>query len=317
MKIIYTLFSYFYFMIYTLGESLMDVIFETKTKIMAKAGGAMLNLAVSLGRCGLNVSLLTELGDDKVAEEITTFLNENKVDPSFIRNYHQQVTSLAIAFLDEKKKPTYSFYKSYPITRKLNFPNKFSQNDILAFGSIYSLDKKIRKQLIQIIERAKASDCFIIYDPNIRNAHHLEDEETMQSLMENLALADIIKGSDEDFENIFGEFDEEIVITKLREINKDAIIVFTRGELGAKIIYGKTIFTQEANKINLISTIGAGDNFTAGMIYSLSQINKEKRNTKLFSETELQSMLKMGINFSTEVCQSVDNYVSQKFANSL
>lgn len=304
-------------MIYTLGESLMDVIFETKTKIAAKSGGAMLNLAISLGRCGLNVSLLTELGDDKIAEEITSFLNENNVNSNYIKNYKEQVTSIAIAFLDDQKKPNYSFYKSYPDERKLNLPDKVEKNDILVFGSLYSLDKKIRPQLKQFIKVAKANGTLIVYDPNIRNAHHLKDEETMLSLKENLAFADIIKGSDEDFENIFGVFDEEIVINKLRKINKNAIIVFTRGELGAKIIHKEQIFSEKAKKVRLASTVGAGDNFTAGMIYSLSQISRRKRQLEIFTDSELQNMLHMGIEFSADVCKSVDNYISNEFANSL
>lgn len=304
-------------MIYTLGESLMDVIFETKTKITAKPGGAMLNLAVSLGRCGLNVSLITELGDDKVANEITLFLKENHVNSKHINKYNQQLTSLAIAFLDEQKKPTYSFYKSYPDKRNLSLPDKLEKNDILVFGSLYSLDKKIRTQLKQFIQLAKESGAFIVYDPNIRNAHHLEDKETMLSLKENLAFADIIKGSDEDFENIFGVFDEDIIINKLREINKDAVIVFTRGEHGAKIIHKEHIFSEKAKKVRLASTVGAGDNFTAGMIYSLSQNSRRKRYLEIFTDSELHNMLHMGINFSADVCESVDNYISTEFVNSL
>jgi len=304
-------------MIYTLGESLMDVIFETRTKVTPKPGGAMLNLAVSLGRCDLDVSLLTELGDDKVADEITSFLIENRVGTNYVKNYKQQVTSLALAFLDEQKKPTYSFYKSYPNERKLNIPELFSNGDILIFGSLYSLDKKIRKQLKQVILQAKECGCLIVYDPNIRNAHHLQDEEIMKSLLENLVLADIIKGSDEDFENIFGESNGEIILKELRKINKEALIVYTKGEFGAEIMHGEKAYFEEAKKIKLISTVGAGDNFTAGMVYSLSQLSLKKRQTKQFSEYELQNMLSTGIKFSAEVCQSVDNYVSKEFANSL
>lgn len=112
-------------------------------------------------------------------------------------------------------------------------------------------------------------------------------------------------------------FGEEIVINKLRKINKNAIIVFTRGELGAKIIHKEQIFSEKAKKVRLASTVGAGDNFTAGMIYSLSQISRRKRQLEIFTDSELQNMLHMGISFSADVCKSVDNYISNEFANSL
>jgi len=63
-------------MIYTLGESLMDIIFENDGKIIAKPGGSMLNLAVSLGRCGRSVNILSELGDDKVSKDVISFLRK-------------------------------------------------------------------------------------------------------------------------------------------------------------------------------------------------------------------------------------------------
>lgn len=304
-------------MIYTLGESLMDVIFEDKLKISAKAGGAMLNLAVSLGRCNLQVCLMSELGDDKVAQQIISFLEENNVNTDYIQNYKQQVSSLALAFLDENKKPSYSFYKAYPENRKLKQPPIFSNNDILIFGSLYSLDGKIRSQLKEITETAKSKGTTIIYDPNIRHAHHLENGETMKSLKENLALADIIKGSDEDFENIFGKFEEEFVIKEIRKLNTDATIVFTKGELGARIITRDYSISEKAKEIKLKSTVGAGDNFTAGMVYAISNISNKNKHPKQFSELELQKLLRMGIEFSSEVCQSIDNYISNEFANSL
>ncbi len=254
----------------------MDIIFEDNSNIAAKAGGAMLNLSVSLGRCGLDVCLISELGDDKVAEDIISFLRENKVETKNIRKYKSQATSIAIAYLDQNKKPDYSFHKSYPENRNLKLPSTINKDDILTFGSIYSLDKKIRTQLKQFVSMAKNNGALIIYDPNIRHAHHLEDEEIMQAVMENIAMADIIKGSDEDFENIFGKFEEGFVLSEIRKINRDAVVVFTKGEKGATIISGDKIFTEQANEIKVVSTVGAGDNFTAGIIYFLTKLSTEK-----------------------------------------
>lgn len=304
-------------MVYTLGESLMDIIFEDNSNIVAEPGGAMLNLAVSLGRCGLATSLISELGDDKTADRIISFLGKNHVETTNIRMYKNQATSIALAFLDENKKPSYSFHKAYPENRKLKLPSAISKADILIFGSFYSLDKKIRAQLKQFVALAKKQGTLIIYDPNIRHAHHLKDKETMGALMENIALADIVKGSDEDFENIFGKFEEGFVLSEIRKINRDAVVVFTKGEKGATIISGNKIFTEKAKQINIVSTVGAGDNFTAGISYFLSKASPEKRNPKHFSEKELQEMLRTATKFSGNVCQSLDNYISLEFANSL
>ncbi len=304
-------------MIYTLGESLMDIIFESDGKITAKAGGSMLNLSVSLGRAGKPVSLLSELGDDKVSEQVLGFLETNNVETRSIRKYKNQPASVALAFLDENKKPTYSIHKSYPAKRLLQLPMQLSKEDILIFGSFYSLDSEIRGQLKAFTEFAKSQAVLLVYDPNIRQAHHFDTETTLVSLRENLAIADIIKGSDEDFENIFGMFEESFVLDEIRKLNKEATIVFTRGENGSKSFTKNSKVEAKAETIELVSTIGAGDSFTAGMVFYLSSLPEEKRNPKHLSEEELQKMLRTASRFSADVCQSLDNYVSHDFANSL
>jgi sugar/nucleoside kinase (ribokinase family) len=90
-------------MIYTLGESLLDIIVENTDKLNSRAGGAMLNVAVSLSRAGAGVSLISELGDDRTSVFIIDFLKTNGVKTSFIKKYYHNNTSLALAYLDKDK----------------------------------------------------------------------------------------------------------------------------------------------------------------------------------------------------------------------
>lgn len=303
-------------MIYCLGESLMDIIFESGSQTVSKPGGAMLNLSVSLGRSNCEICLISELGDDFIGSRVLSFLTENSVNTKFITKYSNQTTSLALAMLDEQKKPKYSFYKTYPTLRKLVLPKQVGVGDFVVFGSLYSLDAAIRQQLFDFVKLAKQNGALIIYDPNIRNSHHLQHKNTFLSLSENLAVADIIKGSDDDFENIFGKFEEEFVLAELRKINSNATIVFTYGDRGSKLVSKNSRVEQQANSVSLVSTIGAGDNFTAGMIYYLSS-RCEKTNPEHFSEIELKKLLRTATDFAADVCASYDNYVSRNFAISL
>ena len=60
--------------IYTIGETVYDIIFKNCQPIAAKAGGSMLNSSVSLGRLGLPVSFISEIGKDQVGGFIFVFL---------------------------------------------------------------------------------------------------------------------------------------------------------------------------------------------------------------------------------------------------
>lgn len=295
-------------MVYTLGESLLDIIFSSTEEITARPGGGMLNTAISLGRCGVPVSLISELGDDQAASTILDFLGINKVNTKYIKKYYRQNTSVALAFLNEQKIPSFSIHKSYPPQRRLVSPESFSSDDVLFFGSLYSLDKEIRSQLKEILVRAKQASATICYDPNIRR-HSLDAPEIRQALIENISLSNIIKASEEDMLNIFGDDSTDGYLGKIREINPSALFILTRGEKGAIGFDHNSSIDLPAKETKLLSTIGAGDAFNAGIVYSMFNaaflINRK--------EMALKKMMKAGIEFSAAVCATLDNYVGEKF----
>ncbi len=299
-------------MVYTLGESLLDIIISSLNDVTARPGGAMLNAAVSLGRLNVSTALITELGDDHTSSQIISFLECNNVSTNFIKVYRDNNSSLALAFLDSHKKPIYTFIKNYPEDRRLGKIPEFSNRDILLFGSLYSLDKNIRKSLLSIVNSAQKKGVIVIYDPNIRNAHHLKDDELRVSLNENIRIADIIKGSDEDFTNIFGSTKYEVQISELRKLNKKAPIIITLGADGVVADINGKLITLPAIETTVLSTIGAGDAFNAGIIYALGQQKIQKENLHNLHSDLLEKILISGIKLSSMVCSSLDNYISQE-----
>lgn len=293
-------------MIYTLGETLLDIIFEQNGQVSATPGGAMLNVSVSLVRKGASVSLISELGDDKAGEIIKGFLNETGVCTQLISCYPMCKTSLALAFLDEQAKPTYQFYKSYPEVRLLRTKIKFTKNDYLLFGSVYSLDEAIRYDIKTIVKAAKSQNAVVVYDPNIRHAYHMSDSKLREAVSQNIAIADIIKGSDEDFFNIFGEGNPGIWVEQIKAINTEAVVIITLGEKGSRVYYGSKTISCSAQKVNVISTVGAGDAFSAGLLYKLDEMKKKP--TKLTGD-EWYKLLNVATFWASSVCASKENYI--------
>ncbi len=296
-------------MIYTLGESLLDIIVSSLDNVEAHPGGAMLNTAISLGRSDIEVSIITELGDDETSKLITNFLNDNNVNSNFIKFYEDNSSPLAIAFLDEFKKPSYTFVKNYPDKRSLSGVPEFTNNDILLFGSMYAIDKDIRSEILEIITSAKENNTLIIYDPNIRNSRHLTNAKQRDALIENLAIADIIKGSDEDFNNIFGNQTPLLHINKMRDINAEALIIITKGENGLVADANGHIVDLKAIKTNVVSTIGAGDAINSGIIFAINSKNINKSNLLKLDEDELKQILFSGLTFAANVCSTGANYI--------
>jgi fructokinase len=302
--------------IYTIGETVYDIIFKDDQPVSAKAGGAMLNTSVSLGRLGLPASFISEIGEDLLGMKIIDFLNENKVDTRFIDRFSDGKTALALAFLDQNKNASYSFYKLYPHERlTIDLPEP-DAGDIILFGSFFSITPEVRPGLINFIKKAAAKNSLIIYDPNFRRPHLKDLPAVKDLILENIGLSSIVRGSDEDFELIFGCANSDEAFKTIKN-QGCKFLVYTRGNKSVEFRSDKIEFSMNVPEIKSISTIGAGDSFNAGLIYFLS--TKEISTTGLtdMDESFWKEAIGIAVSFGSHVCQHFDNYISKDFASSL
>lgn len=297
--------------IFTIGETIYDIIFKQGQPVAAKPGGSMLNTAVSLGRCGLKVEMITELGQDKVGQTVLEFLAANGVSTSFIRPVDGFKTPVALAFLDENGNADYSFYIKYPENRLDYLLPEPKKGDVVLFGSFYSLDPPIRQKIVSFLEKAKLDGAFIIYDPNIRKNHLEEIRKLMHLVEKNIALADIVRGSDEDFENLFGTNNTDAVFVHIQEAGSKAVII-TRSKEGVDLMTSSIKLHANVPAIRPVSTIGAGDAFNAGVVYGLVHQSLTGNRSKKIDEKTWMELINYGIIFATDVCQSYDNYISKE-----
>jgi len=190
--------------VYGIGETVLDIIFKDGKPLAAKAGGSMLNSLVSLGRLGVDVSYVSDYGKDDVGDLIDNFLKENQVNTDKVARFEDHRSAISIAFLSENNDANYNFYKDDPPERLTSTEIDFSDEDILLFGSFFSIAKAPRKKLISLLTQANDARTTIIYDPNFRKPHLKELPDLLPLIKENISFADIVRGSDEDFYNIFG-----------------------------------------------------------------------------------------------------------------
>jgi fructokinase len=70
-------------------------------------------------------------------------------------------------------------------------------------------------------------------------------------------------------------------------------------------------------KLTPVSTIGAGDNFNAGMMAAIYINEIKKDQLEIMGEEMWSKVVSMGVDFASEVCMSYDNYISEDFAHRL
>jgi fructokinase len=301
--------------IYGIGETVFDIIFKSGQTQAAKAGGAMLNSTVSLGRIGLPVSFISEYADDNVGKIIDNFLHENGVGTDFVDHFKEGKTKLALAFLNEKNDASYTFYQDYPELRlNIEFPT-IIKDDIILCGSIYAITDEIRKKFMDLISMARKNGAIVIYDPNFRPSHSSDLKKLLPLIVENMQNAKLIRGSDEDFKNIFGATTPDEawkVVSKYCNC-----MVYTANAEG---VFVRTIsysgrFSVKA--IKPVSTIGAGDNFNAGMMAAIYRNQITCDQLDKMGEEDWLKVVSMGVDFATNVCLSYENYISEEFAKGL
>ena len=300
--------------IFGIGETVFDILVRDNQPIGAKPGGSVYNALITLGRLGLKPAFISEIGDDKIGHLICDFLKENEVETKYIYSFDRGKTPLALAFLDEKQNADYLFYKDYPSQRLDYITPRIDENDIVLIGSYFALNPVLRDKVVEFLEYAQARKAIIYYDVNFRKSHINDVRFLMPSILENYEFADIVKGSDEDFMNIYGESDGlKVYKENIEYYSKN--FIYTQGEQGAKLFSKGVELNFHAKSIIPKSTIGAGDNFNAGIVFGLLRENITREDLiNGLSEEQWRKIVQVAIDFSSEVCTTLDNYVSVDFA---
>lgn len=299
--------------VFTIGESIYDITFKNEEPTGAKPGGAMLNTSVSLGRLNIDVNFLSQFSKDVIGNTFESFLKKNNINTEYIVRYDNGKSPISLAFLDKYNNAEYTFYKIYPDIISDHKVPDFTENDILLFGSFYSLWETKRQNLLRIINEAKKNNTFVIYDPNFRKSYISEMKNYKTYIPENIALADLVRGSNDDFSLMFDEQDPENAYKLIKKYGGKRLI-FTANAHGVFTFMGKEHKSYQVPEIEVLSGIGAGDSFNAGIIYSFIKNNINLSNIDKILKEDWDEVIQTAIYFGTHCCTSYDNYISDNFA---
>ena len=297
-----------------IGETVLDIIFRNEQPISAIPGGSTFNAIISLGRAGVTTGFISETGNDRVGRLITSFLEQNGCSSSSVCVYPDTKSPLSLAFLNEKNDADYVFYKDHPNDRlEFQYPD-IEPDDIVLFGSYYALNPVIRKQVYDFLQYAHEHGAILYYDVNFRASHQSEAMRLRANLLENFELADIVRGSSEDFEILFHKTDAAAIYRSEIQFYTQQFIYTHAAEPIELFSTGGFRKQYPIEPIQTVSTIGAGDNFNAGFLFGLirDSITREQLQQGL-NEQQWDRLIASGQQFSAEVCASLQNYVSPEF----
>jgi fructokinase len=297
-----------------IGETILDIIFRDDQPIGAVPGGSMFNGLISLGRSGLDTAFISETGNDRVGRRIISFLEENHVDASNISVYPEAKSPVSLAFLNERNDAEYIFYKDHPHDRLEFIAPDIQPDDVVMFGSFYAINPVIRPQMLAFLQYAHDQGAILYYDVNYRASHRNDLVKVTANILENFELADIIKGSSEDFEIMYNKTGADSVYRSQIDFYCKNF-VYTQGrepiEFRAQGGFAKQ---YPVAAIPTVSTIGAGDNFNAGFVYGLLKYGVTRDMLDAGVPAHVwDAVISEGVQFAANVCGSIHNSVDIAF----
>ncbi|MCD7926993.1 MAG: carbohydrate kinase [Bacteroides sp.] len=296
-----------------IGETILDILFKGGQPTAAVPGGSVFNGIISLGRLGVNVSFISETGNDKVGDIILNFMKENGVSTDHVNVFSEGKSPVSLAFLNERNDAEYLFYKDYPRLRLDVTMPEISRDNIVMIGSYYAVTPQLRDKIKDLLDHARQQGAIIYYDVNFRSTHKDEAIKLLPSLLENFEYADIIRGSVEDFENMFALTDADKIYKSKLEFYCPRFIC-THGGDNIRL-YAKGLKKDyEVEPLQTISTVGAGDNFNAGVVFGLLKHRIRRDDLDDLSEEDWDNVIRCGKDFSANVCMSLSNSISKEFA---
>lgn len=298
-----------------IGETILDILFRDGQPQAAVPGGSVYNAMISLGRMGVDVTFISETGNDRVGEMILENMRANNVRTDSVNVFPDGKSPVSLAFLNENNDAEYIFYKDYPRQRlEVTLPD-IQADDIVMIGSYFAVTPVLRDKVKELLDLARERSAIIYYDVNFRSTHANEAIKLMPTILENFEYADILRGSSEDFHFMF-KLDNPAEVYRQKVGFYCNSFIYTNGAHDVSLFTREFSKTYPVPKIETVSTIGAGDNFNAGIVYGLLANRIRRSDLNELREKDWDDIIACGLAFGSEACRSTANCVSLEFAKS-
>jgi len=241
------------------GEALVDVRVEDGGST-EHPGGSPLNVAVGLARLGVPTTLASQLGDDPHGRMVAAHVEASGVD--LVRLPPHGATATATARLEPGGGATYAFDISWDPVR-LPEPDGFRMVHV---GSIGATLPPGAHGVVALARAASSAGVPVSVDPNLRPSITPDIEQARGYVEQIMALASIVKLSDEDADVLWPGRGPLPVVDALSGSPGAPLVAMTRGSEGAVLATGPDRGRAAARPVDVADTIGAGDSFMAALL---------------------------------------------------
>ncbi|MFJ5094948.1 carbohydrate kinase [Streptomyces sp. NPDC088557] len=249
-----------------IGESVADIVRAPAGSGAADRvhpGGSPANVAHGLGRLGRDVTLLTQLADDPAGRLIAAHLGAAGVRVEVGGALPR--TPSAVVGLDARGAATYTFDIAWTLAS--GSPAELTPAHV-HIGSIAAVTEPGAATVLAETERLRGR-ATVSYDPNVRPALMGEHAVAVARAERCVALADLVKASDEDLAWLYPDEDPEAVAARWLALGP-ALVLVTRGAGGSAAVTRRHTVRSAAPRVVVVDTVGAGDSFMSAVLDALA-----------------------------------------------
>lgn len=248
-----------------IGEILWDIFPEGK-----RLGGAPSNFAFHINELGLTGIPVSAVGDDSLGMELINRLENQNVSCEYLQVLEGRKTGTVVVTLNKQGVPGFVIntdvaWDAISFNEKLD--ELAGKTSAVCFGSLAQRCESSRNTIKKFLSRT-GEKCIKVFDINLRQNFY-----SMDIIESSLHLANVLKLNK----------DELVILSKFFDLAGDDcercgqllsnynlnIIALTNGEIGSTIFTKTETSILKPKIVNVIDTVGAGDSFTAGLMFGL------------------------------------------------
>lgn len=241
-------------------------------------GGAPANVAVGISLLGGDAGFIGNVGDDPFGKRLAEILKDYGVDTGGVSFSKDARTMLAFVSLTKEGERDFVFFRhpsaDMMITAE-DIPKDYLKDvSYFHFGSISLITEPARGTTLDLISSAKEGGAVISFDPNIRLNLWPGDVAARDQIMSVIPSTDILKLSAEESYLLTREADPKISARILAMMGPKLVVVTlgAKGSVAVNARYGVEVLGY---KVKVSDTTGAGDAFTAAMLWYISQLGTD------------------------------------------
>ena len=258
-----------------LGEALIDLVEEGDDEPrLARAGGSPYNVAIGLARLGRHAAFIGRLSHDPLGALLRRHAERSGVDLSLTVAAREATTIALVDLSAGVAEYTFGIEGTadfvFTDAELVTVPGRV---DALHFGSLTSWTPPGDAAVLRLVAALRREQVPITYDPNVRPRLQTDRRSARTQVEASLALADLVKTSDEDLAYLYPS-------TPVEDIARDwlghgpQVVVVTRGGDGASAHCARGEVRQPVRSVDMVDTVGAGDAFMTGLLDGLVARNQ-------------------------------------------